>query len=181
MTTEQKRGFTIVELLIVIVVIGILAAITMVTYNGMNVRSRDSARKQDVVTIVKALELYYADKGSYPNSTNYTPGSTAINGSWSTTADGSWSNLAAALAPYTNKLPRPVGATNGTAAMNGGNNYDYFGTPNSNYCGVGPGQMYILLYRLEGVPLVNTFEGDCSVNTLGPYGNGSSNYRSVKK
>lgn len=64
--SSQQKGFTIVELLIVIVVIGILAAITIVAYNGIQQRARDSERSQELNTIQKALELYQADKGGYP-------------------------------------------------------------------------------------------------------------------
>jgi type II secretion system protein G len=62
----KQTGFTIVELLIVIVVIGILAAITIVAYNGIQQRGRDSDRKSGISTIQKALELYHADNGGYP-------------------------------------------------------------------------------------------------------------------
>lgn len=60
---HKPTGFTIVELLIVIVVIAILAAITIVAYNGIQVRTRDTIRKNDVAAIVKAIELYKADNG----------------------------------------------------------------------------------------------------------------------
>jgi prepilin-type N-terminal cleavage/methylation domain-containing protein len=52
---SKRAGFTIVELLIVIVVIGILAAITIVAYNGIQQRGRDSARRADVSSIKKLL------------------------------------------------------------------------------------------------------------------------------
>jgi type II secretion system protein G len=61
-----KQGFTIVELLIVIVVIGILAAITIVAYNGVQARARDTTRKSDLSIIAKAINLYYSDNGAYP-------------------------------------------------------------------------------------------------------------------
>lgn len=61
----MKRGFTIVELLIVIVVIAILATITIVAYNGIQQRTRDNIRKADLATIENALELFYIDKGVY--------------------------------------------------------------------------------------------------------------------
>lgn len=67
--TVQQRGFTIVELLIVIVVIGILAAITIVAYNGIQIRARDGQRVSDVATVQKAMELFYADQGRYPAPT----------------------------------------------------------------------------------------------------------------
>lgn len=63
---QKSKGFTIVELLIVIVVISILAAITAVAYNGLQQRARDSDRRQGIATIKKALELYKVDNGGYP-------------------------------------------------------------------------------------------------------------------
>ncbi len=65
---KKQSGFTIVELLIVIVIIGILAAITIVAYNGIQQRARDSARTSDIAGIQKALELYRADNDSYPSA-----------------------------------------------------------------------------------------------------------------
>lgn len=61
-------GFTIVELLIVIVVIGILAAITIVAFNGIQARAAYTAYKSDIQSINKAIQLYYADNGSYPTN-----------------------------------------------------------------------------------------------------------------
>ncbi|MGB4768441.1 MAG: prepilin-type N-terminal cleavage/methylation domain-containing protein [Candidatus Saccharimonas sp.] len=55
-STKQK-GFTIVELLIVIVIIAILAAITIVAFNGVQQRARDAKRKQDVAQIAKLLSI----------------------------------------------------------------------------------------------------------------------------
>lgn len=64
---RRQSGFTIVELLIVIVIIGILAAITVVAFNGVQQRARDSARSSDIASVRKALELYRADNGIYPS------------------------------------------------------------------------------------------------------------------
>lgn len=61
-----KPSFTIVELLIVIVIIGILAAITMVTYTGVQNRARDAQRLSDMKAITTALERYKIDHGQYP-------------------------------------------------------------------------------------------------------------------
>lgn len=63
---NRRPGFTIVELLIVIVVIAILAAITIVAYSGLQQRARDSQRQSELSTIQKVLELYKANNGAYP-------------------------------------------------------------------------------------------------------------------
>jgi general secretion pathway protein G len=63
---KNNRGFTIVELLIVIVVIGILAALVIVTYNGIQQKARDTERKTDIKALQGHLEAYWADNAKYP-------------------------------------------------------------------------------------------------------------------
>ena len=62
----NSRGFTIVELLIVIVVIAILAAISIVAYNGIQDRARFTSYQTDLSNIRKAILMYYIDNGKYP-------------------------------------------------------------------------------------------------------------------
>lgn len=64
--TAKSRGFTIVELLIVIVVIGILAGLVVVTYNGIQQKARDTERKTDINALHGQLEAYQAQNGKYP-------------------------------------------------------------------------------------------------------------------
>lgn len=71
MTNIQKqlqRGFTVVELLIVIVVIGILAALVLNSFAGVQAKARDTQRKTDINAIATQLEACYNDKcnGAYP-------------------------------------------------------------------------------------------------------------------
>lgn len=66
---KKASGFTIVELLIVIVVIGILAALVITTYNGIQQKARDTERKTDVNAIHGQVEAYSAQNGKYPTLT----------------------------------------------------------------------------------------------------------------
>lgn len=66
---RTSEGFTIIELLIVIVIIAILATITLVAYNGIQNRAYDSAVESDLNNIAKKLELYNVDNSVYPNNT----------------------------------------------------------------------------------------------------------------
>lgn len=63
---KTKTGFTIVELLIVIVVIAILAAISVVAYNGIQTRARNAQVTSGVNTYYKAIESYKAVNSVYP-------------------------------------------------------------------------------------------------------------------
>lgn len=63
---RRSGGFTIVELLIVIVVIGILAAITIVAFNGIQERARDTAIQSDLRGFNSAMQQHKALHGSYP-------------------------------------------------------------------------------------------------------------------
>ncbi|MCA9336180.1 prepilin-type N-terminal cleavage/methylation domain-containing protein [Candidatus Saccharibacteria bacterium] len=63
---SRSSGFTIVELLIVVVIIAILAVITVVAYNGIQNRASDSAVYSDASSIAKKLAIIKVDLGRYP-------------------------------------------------------------------------------------------------------------------
>ncbi|MNY43751.1 Type II secretion system protein G precursor [compost metagenome] len=65
---KSEKGFTIVELLIVIVIIGILAAITIVAYNGIQNRGKTASGQSNANAIVKKLEAYNAVNSAYPTT-----------------------------------------------------------------------------------------------------------------
>lgn len=72
--SSSNKGFTIVELLIVIVVISVLASIVVVTFNGIQGRARDTERMTDLRAIAMSLEVFYVDNGYYPGYDDFTDG-----------------------------------------------------------------------------------------------------------
>jgi prepilin-type N-terminal cleavage/methylation domain-containing protein len=74
-------GFTLLELLIVISIIGILVAVGLASYSSAQQKARDSRRKSDIKAIQNAVEQYYADySGIYPlvSGNNPVAGSTYL-------------------------------------------------------------------------------------------------------
>lgn len=61
-----RQGFTIVELLIVIVVIAVLSSVSVAAFSGVQQKTRDARRVSDMQAIVKALEMYKTQVGNYP-------------------------------------------------------------------------------------------------------------------
>ena len=108
-TMNKERGFTIVELLIVIVVIAILAAITIVAYNGIQNRAKTTKAQTNAAAVQKVAEAYNADNNVYPG--------TAANFTATTNAS---------------KLPTGVVLLTGATGLSGTNgetsiDYDYVG------------------------------------------------------
>lgn len=64
----EAGGFTLVELLIVISLISILAAMGLVQYRNSVVAAKESTLKTDLFRMRDAIDQYYADKGKYPSS-----------------------------------------------------------------------------------------------------------------
>lgn len=62
----KDQGFTIVELLVVIVVIGILAAITIVSYTGITTKANKAAAIQNSSSVMTAADAYFAENQTYP-------------------------------------------------------------------------------------------------------------------
>lgn len=63
---SRRAGFTIVELLVVIVVIAILAAITVVSYNGLTKQAIETTMKSDLKSAASTLEIDNVRNGAYP-------------------------------------------------------------------------------------------------------------------
>lgn len=134
---SRYTGFTIVELLIVIVVIAILAAITVVAYTGIQQQARDSQRLADLSTLEKAFRLYAVEYGHFPYESSGTNGVVGEGGA-----------IDAVLAPYISAIPHdPLGPGNATY------NYYYDGRHN---CGGNSTKAVLFIRALENPKPDNT-------------------------
>jgi type IV pilus assembly protein PilA len=163
MTTKQNKGFTLLEILLVIAAIGILAAIVLVAINPNRqiAQARNTVRQADINTIQKAVEQYLIEKGSYPSSITTTPGyicntgTEQVNGS--TNCSGRV-DLRELVPDYIAGIPRDPQAT--------GNNtgYNIVINPNNNKVGLIAGlseKKYIVINPY-------TFESGYSLKQLNP-------------
>ena len=64
---RKQQGFTIIELLIVIAIIGILATLVLTNFQGAQAKGRDTTRKSDINSVYQKLEEYYNENGGYPD------------------------------------------------------------------------------------------------------------------
>src|SRR5680860_844089 len=65
---QKTRGFTIVELLVVLVVIGILAAITIVAYRGISSKAIVASLQSDLTNASQQLKLFQVENSAYPDT-----------------------------------------------------------------------------------------------------------------
>ncbi|MBJ58616.1 hypothetical protein CL689_00725 [Candidatus Saccharibacteria bacterium] len=110
---HSTRGFTIVELLIVIVVIAILASITIVAYNGIQNSAHDASVQSDISNFAKKIEIERVQSadGQYPTSLTPAMGFAFAQGSY----DTSGFNLYYCYNPTTNKLAFGVASKTGNS------------------------------------------------------------------
>ena len=66
--TRSQRGFTLIEMMIVIAIIGILASISLPQFKTSLILSREAVLKEDLFRLRQAIDQYQADKGVYPPS-----------------------------------------------------------------------------------------------------------------
>lgn len=157
---QKQTGFTIVELLIIIVVIAILATISIMAYNGIQVRTRDSMRTDTIAKIKNALELYKIGHGQYPSATA-NPGCC---GGWEASDDVDGSFLES-LKDYGFPDATPVDPVNNASYRFFYYRYPPGGGSPTYGCDTLKGGFYVLRVRYEDVgnkPKGNSLEGDCT-------------------
>lgn len=98
MNGNSRRGFTIVELLIVIVVIAVMATIIIISFTGIQQRAKNNAKISTVKQVVNLIRLYKAENEDYPRSGG---------GTWCLTQDNACTGYSGT-----------VSGTNNTALMN---------------------------------------------------------------
>ena len=102
---ESNRGFTIIELLIVIVIIGILVAITAVSYNGITKSAKESALKSELKQANTELEVAKAKTGTPPTNTDsFTP---TKSGTLSISTNPEQNSWCLSITPNTNNQSLP--------------------------------------------------------------------------
>ena len=65
---EREKGFTLVELMIVVSIVGILATIAAPSYQSSLVKAKETVLRQDLFTLRDLLDHHRADQGKYPPS-----------------------------------------------------------------------------------------------------------------
>ena len=67
-SSPGSSGFTLVELLVVMAIMGILVAVAVPQLQQAPIRAKEAALREDLFTFRTCLDQYYADKGHYPDS-----------------------------------------------------------------------------------------------------------------
>ena len=68
MTVRRSAGFTLVEIMVVVVILGVLAVLIVPRVVGRTEEARVAAAKHDIATIMQSLKLYRLDNGRYPTN-----------------------------------------------------------------------------------------------------------------
>lgn len=152
---KHTTGFTIVELLIVIVIIGILAAVTIVAFNGISQRAKEASVLSDARQDASAMRVHYEINGVYPNDcadagVEVSPDNTLI---CNVAGDQQSFCLAVSRDSFTfyvtQDLVQGAGTCSGTVAVSA-DAVQAFSTGGSHVCAVTGGVAYCWGYNNEG-------------------------------
>ena len=146
----RRAGFTIVELLIVIVVIGVLALVALTSFTNKQLYALDTRRIDDINRIRKALELYRAENEEYPMAINSGTAEPVYPGSgWAVSSVTGSAGFLPALKPYMGGTV-PVDPVNDSEHFY----YYYFYRNNPSTCSAAKPNCYIL--GIKQLDTINT-------------------------
>ena len=122
----SQKGFTLLEVLVVVAIIGTLAGIVMISVNRARLKARDAKRLSDMEQIQTALEMYYNKYGQYPDGACDPLGDCVnlICGGWDTQGDGEFLKVLNTEGFLSTKLADPK--TTPGQACGGQYQYRYF-------------------------------------------------------
>ena len=142
----NRRGFTLVEVIVIIIVIAILATITTLGLNRYLEDGRDNRRNANVTAISEALEKYYDQKGEYPSCAAITAAGNTVATNTLKGLDESALLVPEASTGTTNSIRC---GTNLTAGGTDGDFIEYVGDGSATCTGTGSCLSYTLRYRSE--------------------------------
>jgi prepilin-type N-terminal cleavage/methylation domain-containing protein len=160
----MKKGFTIIELLAVIAIIGILSAIVLSSLSTIRAKSRDSKRQADMAQMKLAMELFYDANSRYPNCGSPSPITCCSTGPCG--PSGTWSAMEVISQGFLPSMPTdPINST-------GSSGYGYFYYRGFKkigdylFCRTDVDTDYVLATRLEsGSGQVRSCGTNCSATT----------------
>jgi len=68
---KNKKGFTLIELMVAVTIIVLLSAVGMVSYRAANKKARDNKRRSSLEQVRAALEMYRSDNDQYPEGNSF--------------------------------------------------------------------------------------------------------------
>lgn len=148
--TARARGFTLIELIVVIAVIGILATITVIGFGKFQGDTRDARRSSSANVISESLEKYYDQNGEYPNCTQLT-------GSGATVSQSILKNVSPSTLVAPQAASSLVSQQNSIQCTSAGNTltttgpdfFEYTGDGSPECAGTGACLSYTLRYKSE--------------------------------
>ncbi len=148
----SKKGFTIIELLVVISIIGLLSSIVIVSLNAARATARDKQRISDLAQIQLALKLYQTQNGEFPceNPSNC---SASVQTQSANGRIGEGNYIDTLLIPYIGNVPMDPKGPSPT--------YNYYIDPNQ-ICGGNPNQIVIFAKTMETDTYKNANDTICT-------------------